>query len=264
MCRCPRRGWCGRYGLYHHDPHRGAGASAAPRSGNRRWRSRRPLDWQTVCAQRGDAHPERCPTCGQLLVCTGVIPRGGALPAWPQRSAQHESRTDWGRPARGVVCLAAARGRVQRPGRQYSGAVAAPGTAIAPAREGPAGPVTGRMTWGGPHVNSIARGGAKPGQAASVRGQSNQVLSEVLRAGRASTAGLSPLSTPDSILMCYRHEGETLAWRLGLWRVRYPALDTWTQVACRLLPDTGWTLRPAPQCPPALASGQRHGASLCQ
>jgi hypothetical protein len=38
------------------------------------------LDWQTVCAQRGDAHPERCPTCGQLLVCTSVIPRGGAPP----------------------------------------------------------------------------------------------------------------------------------------------------------------------------------------
>jgi hypothetical protein len=38
------------------------------------------LDWQTVCAQRGEAHPEQCPTCGQLLVCTGVIPRGGAPP----------------------------------------------------------------------------------------------------------------------------------------------------------------------------------------
>jgi hypothetical protein len=38
------------------------------------------LDWQTVCAQRGEAHPERCPTCGQVLVCTGVIPRGGAPP----------------------------------------------------------------------------------------------------------------------------------------------------------------------------------------
>jgi hypothetical protein len=37
-----------------------------------------------------------------------------------------------------------------------------------------------------------------------VGGQSNQVLSEVLRAGRASTAGLSPLSTPDSILICYQ------------------------------------------------------------
>src|SRR5262244_3525404 len=38
------------------------------------------LDWQTVCAQRGEAHPERCPTCGQRLVCTDVIPRGGAPP----------------------------------------------------------------------------------------------------------------------------------------------------------------------------------------
>ena len=38
------------------------------------------LDWQTVCAQRGDLHPEQCPTCGQLLVCTRVIPRGGAPP----------------------------------------------------------------------------------------------------------------------------------------------------------------------------------------
>src|SRR5262245_53260868 len=39
-----------------------------------------PLDWQTVCAQRGDLHPEQCPTCGQLLVGTGVIPRGGVSP----------------------------------------------------------------------------------------------------------------------------------------------------------------------------------------
>src|SRR5262245_13367714 len=41
------------------------------------------LDWQTVWAQRGDLHPERCPACGQLLVCTGVIPRGGAPPSVP-------------------------------------------------------------------------------------------------------------------------------------------------------------------------------------
>jgi hypothetical protein len=39
-----------------------------------------PLPWQTVCAQRGDAPPERCPTCGQVLVATGGIPRGGAPP----------------------------------------------------------------------------------------------------------------------------------------------------------------------------------------
>jgi hypothetical protein len=41
------------------------------------------LDWLTVWAQRGEAHPERCPACGQLLVCTGVIPRGGAPPCIP-------------------------------------------------------------------------------------------------------------------------------------------------------------------------------------
>jgi Putative transposase/Transposase zinc-binding domain len=37
-------------------------------------------DWQTLCAPRGEAHPERCPACGPRLVCTGVIPRGGAPP----------------------------------------------------------------------------------------------------------------------------------------------------------------------------------------
>jgi len=38
------------------------------------------LDWQTTYAQWGDGHPERCPTCGQVLVSIGVIPRGGAPP----------------------------------------------------------------------------------------------------------------------------------------------------------------------------------------
>ena len=47
------------------------------------------FDWQTVCAQRGDMHPERCPACGQLLVCTEVIPRAGAPPPvpWRERAA---------------------------------------------------------------------------------------------------------------------------------------------------------------------------------
>ena len=70
------------YGLYHQTPtealalcraHLGQPPMAIPE----------PLGWQTLCAQRGDAHPERCPTCGQLLVCTGVIPRGGAPPRLP-------------------------------------------------------------------------------------------------------------------------------------------------------------------------------------
>jgi hypothetical protein len=63
--------------------------------------------------------------------------------------------------------------------------------------------VAGGMAWGGRGTNSIARR-SPPCPAASVRGLSNQVLSEVLRAGRESTAELSPLSTPDSILMCYQ------------------------------------------------------------
>ena len=67
------------YGLYHH-------TSAAALTRCRAQLGQPPvvvpvtLDWQTVCAQRGDVHPERCPACGQRLVCTGVIPRGGAPP----------------------------------------------------------------------------------------------------------------------------------------------------------------------------------------
>ena len=67
------------YGLYHHTHAEALGLCRAQRG--------QPpvvipvaLAWQTVCAQRGEVHPERCPTCGQLLVDTGVIPRGGAPP----------------------------------------------------------------------------------------------------------------------------------------------------------------------------------------
>ena len=42
------------------------------------------LDWQTLCSRQGDNHPERCPVCGRLLVCTDVfgpeaIPPGDEL-----------------------------------------------------------------------------------------------------------------------------------------------------------------------------------------
>ena len=67
------------YGLYHH-AHTEALAHCRAALGQPPVEPPPALDWQTVCAQRGEAHPERCPTCGQLLVCTGVIPRGGALP----------------------------------------------------------------------------------------------------------------------------------------------------------------------------------------
>jgi hypothetical protein len=74
------------YGLYHH-AHTEALAHCRAALGQSPVEPPPDLDWQTVCAQRGDAHPEQCPTCGQLLVCTGVIPRGGAPP--PGRASEH-------------------------------------------------------------------------------------------------------------------------------------------------------------------------------
>jgi hypothetical protein len=67
------------YGLYHHT-HAEALARCRAQVGQPPMVVPVALDWHTACAQRGDAHPERCPACGQLLVCTGIIPRGGAPP----------------------------------------------------------------------------------------------------------------------------------------------------------------------------------------
>jgi len=67
------------YGLYHHT-HAAALAVCRTVLGQPPVEGPLGLDWQTVCAQRGDTHPERCPTCGQRLVCTDVLPRGGAPP----------------------------------------------------------------------------------------------------------------------------------------------------------------------------------------
>jgi len=67
------------YGLYH-PSHAAALAVCRAARGQPPLEAPAALDWQTGCAQRGEAHPERCPTCGQRLVCTGVIPRGGAPP----------------------------------------------------------------------------------------------------------------------------------------------------------------------------------------
>ena len=39
-----------------------------------------PWDWQRAGAERGEAHPERCPVCGQRLVCTALLPRAGVPP----------------------------------------------------------------------------------------------------------------------------------------------------------------------------------------
>src|SRR5919202_3080627 len=67
------------YGLYH-PTHAAALAVCRTALGQAPMEVPVCLDWQTVCAQRGEGHPERCPTCGQRLVCTGGIPRGGAPP----------------------------------------------------------------------------------------------------------------------------------------------------------------------------------------
>jgi Putative transposase/Transposase zinc-binding domain len=67
------------YGRYH-PSHAAALAVCRAARGQPPLEAPAALDWQTVCAPRGDAHPERGPTCGQRLVCTGVIPRGGAPP----------------------------------------------------------------------------------------------------------------------------------------------------------------------------------------
>jgi len=46
----------------------------------------KPLDWQTYCQGRGDAHPECCPVCGRLLMNRGVILRSGRPPPAEQPS----------------------------------------------------------------------------------------------------------------------------------------------------------------------------------
>jgi hypothetical protein len=73
------------YGLYH-PTHAEALTSCRTAFGQPPVEPPPALDWQTVCAPRGDAHPERCPTCGQRLMCTGVIPRGGAPPRLPSEA----------------------------------------------------------------------------------------------------------------------------------------------------------------------------------
>src|SRR5262249_57206134 len=63
-----------------------------------------PVPGQTVGARRGEAPPARGPTCEPLLVCTGVIPRGGAPPpvrAGERAACGRHTTGCWGRSARG-------------------------------------------------------------------------------------------------------------------------------------------------------------------
>jgi hypothetical protein len=144
-------------------------------------------------------------SCARVSSRVAVRPRlyglGSARhEADPRRAAGGERPGVWSvwRWPRGVPARAGTR----------SGGRSGPGLHTAALQGRLAGPVAGGRAWGCRGPNSIARR-RTPCQAASVRGQSNQMLSEVLRAGRESTAGLSPLSTPDSILMCYRYRSRT-------------------------------------------------------
>jgi hypothetical protein len=149
-----------------------------------------PVDWQTACAQRGDAHPERCPACGQVLVCTGVIPRGGAPPRMASEDRAAGDPHRWG-DLPGASC---AWGRL---GDGYHGlwTVLRGGHG---ARHGHhsltcgAGRACHRPDDGGwlhGKLHSARR--QKPSQAASVRGLSNQELTLHLAVGGGVAGGVS-------------------------------------------------------------------------
>jgi len=67
------------YGLYHHTQSAGLSRCRAT-LGQGPVVEPEEVGWREYCAQRGEAHPERCPRCGQLLVFTGIIPRSGSPP----------------------------------------------------------------------------------------------------------------------------------------------------------------------------------------
>jgi hypothetical protein len=101
--------------------------------------------------------PSGVPPVGRCS-CVRVSSRGeGLLPACPQRRAPHEIRPT-GEPDQGRRVPGDSQGIPTTAWRQDSRGAAAPGTAIAPAREGPARPVPDRLTEGGPTVTSIAHG----------------------------------------------------------------------------------------------------------
>ena len=169
---------------------------------NRRWRPHQP--W-----------PGRpCVPNGATRIRNGVPPAvsGSCVPASSRVAVRHrlyglgnarheaDTRHAAGRSRSGGWCVWRWPGGVSPPAGQWSGGLRGPSrrTTAPPGRL--SGPAAGGRVWRCRCTNSIARRSPSC-QAASVRGQSNQVLSEVLRAGRASTAGLSLLSTADSILM---------------------------------------------------------------
>jgi hypothetical protein len=131
------------------------------------------LPWQTVCAQRGDLHPERCPAWGQLLVCTGGIPRGGLHHRHCLGSTRHEICTA-GAAWQGGGVPAGGSGMAAEGWRQHAEALRRSASPAVRLEAGPITPAPGRLPEGARGVTSIAAGRRRPGQAVSVRGPSNQ------------------------------------------------------------------------------------------
>ena len=74
------------YGLYHHS-HKEELALCRQLFGQLPIEEPEFLDWQTLCGQQGEKHPEHCPVCGKRLIVLGVIPgrkrsKNPGLPDW--------------------------------------------------------------------------------------------------------------------------------------------------------------------------------------
>ena len=207
MCLPPRAGSCAPMGCTI-IPTRRRWRTAGCRWGSRPWLSRsRSIGRQPVPSGARRTR-NGVPPAGSCWCAPGSSRGAVRLRQFGLGSARHEADTRQaaGGGRSGGWCVWRWPGGVPMQARTRSGGLSGPGLWTTAPQERRSGPVAGGMAWRCRGTNSIARR-STPCQAASVRGQSNQVLSEVLRAGRASTAGLSPLSTPDSILMCYRKLG---------------------------------------------------------
>jgi hypothetical protein len=74
-----------RYGLYHASQARQLNTCRA-QLGQAPVEVPEALRWVEVCGGLGEAHPERCPSCGRELVSAGVVARGGSPPPLPPRA----------------------------------------------------------------------------------------------------------------------------------------------------------------------------------
>jgi hypothetical protein len=207
MCPRPRRGRCD--GLSHH----------AHAEGLARWRAVRGplpveppvrLDWQTACAQRGEALPEQCPTCGQRLVCTGVMPRGGAPPVRWAGGACSIRMTRPGDAGQRGGASAVDRVGSRRSLRNPLRALSTPGPRTPPGHAGLPGPVAGMMEAGEAGITSIACVGAHRVRPYRYAVSPTRSCSGYLAAGRGGPGRDSVAAkrrlTPNALGPCQRQD----------------------------------------------------------